>query len=507
MSCVLTTISNRTVYAATATSRSLSSRATSSSSAINRTGQGNINSKRYQQTRAHGDARPFSTAPKWSETDNGTVWGFTGIYSLLTAGGATAYIAYDTHEDEVTTQCSSLIGMATEHDVATVLKENIFGPTSKLRRTLTPAGGDTKRTVHVTKKVTLKRRSASRLPTPMNGGAFNTMTHEATTSTLKGGMLEVVEASVEKASDWEKKAKAAVDRLRAPTRYDVSVRALRGGRLSMEDTYCVHDGGRFAGVFDGHGGAAVSKYSSETIYDKIHRNVLESSDSSVPSLAVLVKSIGAAFEELDDEVLNVDDFQYQGSTAVTVYVHEDSKTNERTIISANVGDSRAVLSHGCKAVDLTRDHKPDDEDEKKRILAMGETIEWDSYCQVSRVKSLSLSRAIGDRFAKPVVSGEAEIQLFPLEESVESKINTADDFVILASDGLWDVMTSQDCVDLVHERLNPSAAQVRNMSKSELRQHKLSRRKNISRFMANEASRRGSCDNICVVILWLNDSK
>ena len=222
MSCVLTTISNRTVYAATATSRSLSSRATSSSSAINRTGQGNINSKRYQQTRAHGDARPFSTAPKWSETDNGTVWGFTGIYSLLTAGGATAYIAYDTHEDEVTTQCSSLIGMATEHDVATVLKENIFGPTSKLRRTLTPTGDETKRTVHVTKKVTLKRRSASRLPTPTNGGAFNTMTHEATTSTLKGGMLEVVEASVEKASDWEKKAKAAVDRLRAPTRYDVS---------------------------------------------------------------------------------------------------------------------------------------------------------------------------------------------------------------------------------------------------------------------------------------------
>lgn len=287
--------------------------------------------------------------------------------------------------------------------------------------------------------------------------------------------------------------------------FDVSVRALRGGRLSMEDTYCIHDGGRFAGVFDGHGGACVSKFTSETIYHKIKKFLKLDSRNNSPQhdVAAIVKSISAAFDEVEDEVLEVDDFQYQGSTAVTVYLHDDSETKQRTIVSANVGDSRAVLGHKYQAIDLTRDHKPDDEYERKRILSMGETIEWDSYSQVSRVKNLSLSRAIGDRFAKPVVSGEVEIQLFPMKEMDAN--GTEDDFIILASDGLWDVMTSQNCVDFVAKRLKPSKVQARTMSKTELVQQKISRRQNMSRFVANEATRRGSCDNICVVIIWLND--
>lgn len=274
----------------------------------------------------------------------------------------------------------------------------------------------------------------------------------------------------------------------------------------MEDTYCIHDGGKFAGVFDGHGGAGVSKYASKAIYEKINSHIkeLDTSTGSSASLGAVVKSIDSAFEELDDDVLNNDEFQYQGTTAVTVYVHEHSETRERTIVSANIGDSRAVLSRGSVATNLTRDHKPDDEDEKRRILAMGETIEWDSYCQVSRVKNLSLSRAIGDRFAKPVVSGEAEIQLFHLEDIPNGG---EDDCIILASDGLWDVMTSQDCVDFVNQRLTPSQAQTRNMSESELLRQKISRRKNMSRILADEATRRGSYDNICVVIVWLDKPK
>lgn len=293
--------------------------------------------------------------------------------------------------------------------------------------------------------------------------------------------------------------------LSCPFNQQVSVRALRGGRLSMEDTFCVHNGGRFVGVFDGHGGVSVSKYTSETIFDKIEKFVqLESRSNgrSYPDIAAVVKSISGAFNEIENEVLDIDEFQYQGSTAVAVYVHDDEDTKERTIVSANVGDSRAVLSHRCKAFDLTRDHKPDDVIEKSRILAMGETIEWDSYSQVSRVKSLSLSRAIGDRFAKPVVSGEVEIKIFPME-SIDSN-GTEDDFIILASDGLWDVMTSQNCADFVNKRLNPSKVQAENMSKRELLHQKISRRQNMSRFVANEAVRRGSCDNISVVIIWLH---
>lgn len=60
-----------------------------------------------------------------------------------------------------------------------------------------------------------------------------------------------------------------------------------------------------------------------------------------------------------------------------------------------------------------------------------------AYCNVYRVRNLSLSRAIGDRFAKPVVSGQVDIRTYPIQDCGK------DDFVVLASDGLWDVMTSK----------------------------------------------------------------
>mmetsp|Transcript_26502 Transcript_26502/g.30547 ORF Transcript_26502/g.30547 Transcript_26502/m.30547 type:complete len:101 (+) Transcript_26502:1021-1323(+) len=72
-----------------------------------------------------------------------------------------------------------------------------------------------------------------------------------------------------------------------------------------------------------------------------------------------------------------DSLEDQGSTAVTVMVHEDEK-KRRTIIAGNVGDSRADLCRDGEAVDLTRDHKPYDHTEKKRILSLVEKIDWDA---------------------------------------------------------------------------------------------------------------------------------
>ena len=128
--------------------------------------------------------------------------------------------------------------------------------------------------------------------------------------------------------------------------------------------------------------------------------------------------------------------------------------------------------------------------EKARILALGEKVEWDGY--VHRVRDLALSRAIGDRHAKPAVSGEVEIKPFPIKEG--------DEFVVLASDGLWDVMSSQEAVDFVHEKLqseNIAGDESRHFNKGWNRRH-------MSRFLANEAMNRGTGDNVCVLILWLD---
>lgn len=326
------------------------------------------------------------------------------------------------------------------------------------------------------------------------------------------------------------KSKDAIDmKKEKPRSYNVSVRAVRGGRLYMEDEYFVLKEGNFAAVFDGHGGNGVSLVLKERLYNKIchclaklkqrqllraEKNVSlfqkllsekedfydeENKDSLKSSLLSssithYISAIREAFNDIDNEVLNDPELEHQGSTAVAVFIHEDPESKNCTIISANVGDSRAVLSREKKAIDLTRDHKPNDSTEKERILSMGGTIEWDSYSSVFRVRNLSLSRAIGDKFAKPVITSEAEIKQFDLQAN-------NDEFIILASDGLWDALSSQEAVAFVHKRLNAPLDNA-NRSKSMKKRKKL-----MSRYLAHEALLRGSADNICVVLIWLRDEE
>ena len=221
----------------------------------------------------------------------------------------------------------------------------------------------------------------------------------------------------------------------------VSKSAEQGVRWTMEDTYTVANGGHFAAVFDGHGGSGVSgmlrdhvhrlyskalyqRHGEETqrsaldemqVDDDENESVNKKSTSSIPSINSHIASIRGALKRIERESMRHDHFEYQGSTAVVVLVHV-GEHGKRTIVSANIGDSRAILCRGRKAINLTRDHKPSDEREKARIRSMGEDVQWDPYGEIYRVKDLSLSRAIGDRFAKPVVSSEAEIDCLPVNE-------------------------------------------------------------------------------------------
>jgi serine/threonine protein phosphatase PrpC len=283
--------------------------------------------------------------------------------------------------------------------------------------------------------------------------------------------------------------------------FKISVQALKGSRVTMEDEYFVAGGGRFAAVFDGHGGGGVSQLLKNRLYDAVcqylqQKHWEEGRGQQIPSLSAQVAALRCAFSQIEKDVLKDDSLKYQGSTAVAVVIHE-SQEGHRTLLSANVGDSRAILSRRGNAVDLTRDHKPNDEREKARILGMDETIEWDSYSKVHRVRNLSLSRAIGDRYAKPVVSGEVEIQHFPVAED-------RDEFFLLASDGLWDVMSSQDVVSFVHNRLETELNREQ-LDKDDHEGTKLVLRRNMAKFVASEAIRRGSGDNVCVLMVWLNN--
>ncbi|XP_076882355.1 protein phosphatase 2C 3-like [Bidens hawaiensis] len=115
-----------------------------------------------------------------------------------------------------------------------------------------------------------------------------------------------------------------------------------------------------------------------------------------------------------------------GSTAVVAVVAPDK------IVVSNCGDSRAVLCRNGVAIPLSTDHKPDRPDELERIEeAGGRVIYWDG----ARVLGvLAMSRAIGDNYLKPYVIPEPEVTVTERTED--------DECLIIASDGLWDVVSN-----------------------------------------------------------------
>eukprot|EP00775_Hariotina_reticulata_P006725 gene6725-6944_t len=121
-----------------------------------------------------------------------------------------------------------------------------------------------------------------------------------------------------------------------------------------------------------------------------------------------------------------------GSTAVVALV------GTHRVWIANCGDSRAVLSRGGKAIQVTDDHKPEREDEAERVeKAGGQVLYWNGH-RVMGV--LAMSRAIGDHCLRPYVIPEPEISVFAR--------HARDEILLLASDGLWDVLTNQEATDL-----------------------------------------------------------
>mmetsp|Transcript_10982 Transcript_10982/g.20715 ORF Transcript_10982/g.20715 Transcript_10982/m.20715 type:complete len:386 (+) Transcript_10982:276-1433(+) len=132
-----------------------------------------------------------------------------------------------------------------------------------------------------------------------------------------------------------------------------------------------------------------------------------------------------------------------GCTAVVAVVIKDEVT------VANAGDSRCVFSRNGRAVAMSRDHKPQDPDESDRIHKAG------GFVTDGRVNgSLNLSRAIGDmeyKQRKDLDPKEHAVTAFP--EILSCKLHKDDEFLILACDGIWDVMTNQEAVDFVRQRL------------------------------------------------------
>ncbi|KAK9682967.1 hypothetical protein RND81_10G109800 [Saponaria officinalis] len=243
-----------------------------------------------------------------------------------------------------------------------------------------------------------------------------------------------------------------------------------GKRSSMEDFYETRiDGvegevvGLF-GVFDGHGGARAAEYVKHNLFSNLIKHPKFISDTK--------SAIAETYSHTDSEFLKSENNQNRdaGSTASTAILVGDR------LLVANVGDSRAVICRGGEAIAVSRDHKPDQTDERQRIEDAGGFVMWAGTWRVGGV--LAVSRAFGDKLLKQYVVADPEIQ----EEKVDSSL----EFLILASDGLWDVVTNEDAVAMVKPMQDAEEA---------------------AKKLMQEAYQRGSADNItCVVVRFLGSS-
>uniref|UniRef100_A0A7S3QY04 protein-serine/threonine phosphatase n=1 Tax=Dunaliella tertiolecta TaxID=3047 RepID=A0A7S3QY04_DUNTE len=201
------------------------------------------------------------------------------------------------------------------------------------------------------------------------------------------------------------------------------------------------------------------------------------SHSSSITLA-LEEALKEAFLRTDSEFAADGSAAMVGSTAVVALV------GSRKAWVANCGDSRAVLCRGSRAIQLTDDHKPEREDEAERVeKAGGQVLYWNGH-RVMGV--LAMSRAIGDHGLRPYVIPEPEVTVFTRAED--------DDFLLLASDGLWDVMSNQEAISLAM-RCSARAAEKGASRKAAVRI--------AASVLTKAAVDRGSKDNVTVVIIDL----
>ncbi|MCL7042144.1 hypothetical protein MKW94_001543 [Papaver nudicaule] len=212
-------------------------------------------------------------------------------------------------------------------------------------------------------------------------------------------------------------------------------------------------------IFDGHSGRDVAKYLQKHLFE----NILSQPDFWTDTKAAIKR----AYENTDDEILHEVVGARGGSSAVTAILADKKK-----LVVANVGDSRAVICNGGVAKPISVDHEP---------LKEKDEIESRGGCVVKRPGNvprvdgqLAMARAFGDGKLKKHITSEPDIFIEKINEDTES--------VILASDGLWKVMSNQEAVDCIKD---------------------IDDAKEAAETLVEEALDRGSTDDIsCIVIIF-----
>lgn len=257
-------------------------------------------------------------------------------------------------------------------------------------------------------------------------------------------------------------------------------------RSNMEDVHVVLQPGdagwdsdeyALTAVYDGHGGRDIVDYLERNFSKNVAQELNHDDDAPIST------RLERAFLLTDIQSRKAN-LMTSGATVVMCLAKRASAEPgaEVTIHAANCGDARAVLSctvdengAACasRATRLTFDHRADDEGEKLRIEAAG------GFVHAKRVLGiLAVARSLGDHGLKEYVIAKPYIS--------ETKLTKAEgQFVIVACDGLWDVMDDQEAVDMVREIASTDP------------------KDSVAEVLVQEAVKRGSTDNVTAIVAWL----
>ena len=238
--------------------------------------------------------------------------------------------------------------------------------------------------------------------------------------------------------------------------------------LVLQNEYNLKDFNIFS-VMDGHGvnGHLVSRFTTKYFTSFFKKNKkMNSSNSSEDQMFYRLKKndydvLKRVFRhaERDLEKNGEIDANFSGTTCVMVF-----QVGER-ILCANVGDSRAIMVKGDKAIPLSIDQKPDDPEESKRIKENGgEISQYEEDGEKSgpfRVwqkgevyPGIAMSRSIGDFIA-------SKLGVIPEPKFIEEKIDKDTKFIIVASDGIWEFLDNDTVKNITmpyYEKNDPDGA-------------------------------------------------
>ncbi|XP_059938859.1 protein phosphatase 1E [Mesoplodon densirostris] len=261
--------------------------------------------------------------------------------------------------------------------------------------------------------------------------------------------------------------------------YETSIHAIKNMRRKMEDKHvCIPDFNMlfnledqeeqaYFAVFDGHGGVDAAIYASIHLHVNLVRQEVFPHDPA--------EALCRAFRVTDERFVQkaARESLRCGTTGVVTFIRGNM------LHVAWVGDSQVMLVRKGQAVELMKPHKPDREDEKQRIEALGGCVVWFGAWRVNG--SLSVSRAIGDAEHKPYICGDAD--------SASTVLDGTEDYLILACDGFYDTVNPDEAVKVVSDHLKE------NNGDSSMVAHKL----------VASARDAGSSDNITVIVVFLRD--